>query len=154
NLFGILAEKGRRQRCSKTHTEFPARLSALARAPRLERLVHVSSLPAAAEATSTYARSKDAGEQAVLSTLPKASLLRPSIIFGPEDSFFNRFAQMAAFLPFLPLIGGGKTKFQPVYVGDVAQAAVEALSRPEMVGKIYELGGDGVYTFKQLMEKI
>ncbi len=154
NLIGILAEKGRRQRFEKIHSEFPARLGALARAVHLERLVHVSSLGAGDDAPSHYARSKAAGEGAMMENFPKAMILRPSIIFGPEDSFFNRFAQMAAFLPFLPLIGGGHTKFQPVYVGDVAQAVLAALTRDEAMGKIYELGGDEVFSFKTLMQKI
>jgi NADH dehydrogenase len=103
---------------------------------------------------STYARSKGTGEKAVMAAFPQATILRPSVLFGEEDNFFNQFAKMASFLPFLPLIGGGKTLFQPVYVADVAKAIVACLERTETKGKTYELGGPASYSFKQLLEYI
>ena len=84
-------------------------------------------------------------------SFPQATILRPSIVFGPEDGFFNRFARMSQISPVLPLIGGGRTRFQPVYVGDVAEAVVAALTRPEAAGRTYELGGPTTYTFKELL---
>ena len=92
------------------------------------------------------------GEEAVLAAFPEATILRPSIVFGPEDNFFNLFGGMAMMSPFLPLIGGGQTRFQPVYVGDVADAVMAAVDRPHVFGRIYELGGPQVYTFRALLE--
>jgi NADH dehydrogenase len=117
------------------------------------RLAHVSALGAAPKGA-RYARIKYRGERAVLDALPSAVILRPSIVFGPEDHFFNRFARMAALSPALPLIGGGKTRFQPVFVGDVAEAVCAALDRREAQGRVYELGGPAVYSFKQLLQYI
>jgi uncharacterized protein YbjT (DUF2867 family) len=114
--------------------------------------VHLSAIGADPRSTSAYARSKAAGEQAVRDAFPTATILRPSIVFGPEDDFFNRFAAMATVSPFLPLIGGGETRFQPVYVGDVADAVIRALDDPAAAGRTYELGGPKVYTFRGLME--
>ncbi|MGH6949601.1 MAG: complex I NDUFA9 subunit family protein, partial [Vitreimonas sp.] len=125
----------------------------------IARLVHVSALGAAPKGA-RYARSKYEGERAVLTAVPTATILRPSIVFGPEDHFFNRFAEMArnpwlhGMLGAMPLIGGGKTKFQPVFVGDVADAVCAALEKREAQGRVYELGGPGVYTFRQLMEYV
>src|SRR5262249_30651491 len=99
-----------------------------------------------------YARSKAAGERAVREIFPAAAITRPSIVFGPEDNFFNRFATMARFLPALPLIGGGRTLFQPVYVGDVADALLRLVEDPATAGKTYELGGPRVYSFRELLE--
>jgi NADH dehydrogenase len=101
---------------------------------------------------SLYASSKGRGEQSVRAAFPDAAILRPSIIFGPEDQFFNRFAGLARALPVLPLVGGGLTRFQPVYVGDVAAAVVRALEEGSAGGKVFELGGPGTYTFRELME--
>ena len=117
-------------------------------------MVHISAIGADETSGSQYARTKALGEQAVLRAVPGAVILRPSIVFGPEDEFFNKFADMARFAPALPLIGGGKTKFQPVYCDDVAECAVKALEMPEAKGQTYELGGPGVYTFKQILEFI
>jgi len=114
--------------------------------------VHISAIGADPRSTSAYARSKAAGEQAVRDAFPTATILRPSIVFGPEDDFFNRFAAMAMLSPVLPLIGGGETRFQPVYVGDVAEAAVRVLDDPAAAGRTYELGGPKVYTFRALLE--
>src|SRR6185369_15278182 len=118
------------------------------------RLIHVSALGADPDSPSLYARSKAAGEAAVLATVPDATILRPSIMFGQEDDFFNRFAAMARMSPFLPLVGGGETKFQPVFVGDVAQAIAKAVGGRAKGGTIYELGGPEVRTFRELMEYV
>jgi uncharacterized protein YbjT (DUF2867 family) len=153
NLVGILAEKGR-QTFESVHQYFPASLARLAARNHIERFVQVSSLGAGENASSQYAQSKAAGEKAVLAAFPQAAILRPSIVFGPEDGFFNRFARMAQIMPMLPLIGGGHTKFQPVYVGDVADAIVRSISAPDVVTGTFELGGDDIYSFKELMEKM
>ena len=110
------------------------------------RLVHMSALGVDATAPSAYARSKAAGEQAVLAAVPDATIIRPSIVFGPEDDFFNKFASLARFLPALPLIGGGKTRFQPVFAGDVATAFAAAVAGETKPGATYELGGPEVLT--------
>src|SRR5947209_1321754 len=120
----------------------------------VKRLVHISALGADPAAPSAYGRSKAAGEQALRANFPDATILRPSIVFGPEDAFFNRFARLAQLLPALPLIGGGTTRFQPVYVGDVADAVMAALGERAGVGQTYDLGGPRVYTFKALMDRI
>ena len=148
---GILYERGR-QRFDVVHHQGPARLARLARAAGCRRFVHISAIGADPQSPSAYARSKAAGEAAVRDGFPGATILRPSVVFGPEDDFFNRFAGLARFLPALPLIGGGHTRFQPVYVGDVADAVVAALDLAEAPGRIYELGGPEVLTFRQLME--
>jgi NADH dehydrogenase len=114
----------------------------------------VSALGANPDSTSLYARSKAQGEAAVLGTVPDATVFRPSIVFGPEDDFFNRFAALARISPALPLIGGGETKFQPVFVGDVAQAIAKAAAGHAKGGTIYELGGPEVKTFRELMEYV
>jgi NADH dehydrogenase len=115
------------------------------------RLVHISAIGADANSKSAYARTKAEGEAAVRQAFPTATILRPSIVFGPEDGFFNRFAKMAQLSPALPLIGGGRTRFQPVYVGDVAEAVVKAIETPAAAGQTYELGGPKIYTFADLM---
>lgn len=151
NLVAILHESGK-QRFQALQTEGAGRIAETARRLGLRHLVHVSAIGADAGSDSAYARTKAEGEQAVLRAFPQAVILRPSIIFGPEDGFFNRFGSMAMTAPFLPLIGGGRTRFQPVYVGDVAAAAVRALDLPEAAGRTYELAGPRVYTFRQLMD--
>jgi NADH dehydrogenase len=113
--------------------------------------VHISAIGADAEAESSYAQSKGCGERDLREEYPDATILRPSIVFGPEDMFFNKFASLARFTPALPLIGGGHTRFQPVYVADVAGAVVRALTLPEARGQTYELGGPKIYTFKELL---
>jgi NADH dehydrogenase len=118
------------------------------------RMIHVSALGADAESPALYARTKAAGETAVLGAAPNATVYRPSILFGPEDDFFNRFAAMARMFPALPLVGGGETKFQPVFVGDVAQAILKATRGATKAGTIYELGGPEVKSFKELMEYV
>jgi uncharacterized protein YbjT (DUF2867 family) len=151
NLVGILFESGR-QRFQAVQAEGAGTIASAAAAAGVGSLVHLSAIGAAPDSPSAYARSKAEGEAAVRAAFPEAVILRPSVVFGPEDSFFNRFAEMARFSPALPLIGGGRTRFQPVYVGDVAQAAVTALTDPDCRGKLYELGGPKVYSFRELME--
>jgi NADH dehydrogenase len=151
NLVAILYEGGK-QRFTALQEEGAGRVAETARRLGVRHLVHVSAIGADAASKSAYARTKAAGEQAVLRAFPGAVILRPSIIVGPEDGFFNRFAAMTMLSPALPLIGGGHTRFQPVYVGDVAQAAVKALTLPEAQGKTYELAGPRTYTFKELMQ--
>jgi NADH dehydrogenase len=151
NCVGILYERGS-QKFDVVHHSAPAKLARLAREAGVERLVHISAIGADPRSTSAYARTKAAGEQAVHDAFPTATILRPSIVFGPEDDFFNRFATLAVMSPFVPLIGGGETRFQPVYVGDVASAALRVLDDPATAGRTYELGGPKVYSFRQLME--
>jgi NADH dehydrogenase len=153
NLIGILYESGVNT-FRGTQGEAPGRIARAAKAAGAQRFVQISAIGADAGSSSEYARSKAAGEQAVLKAFPEATILRPSIVFGPEDNFFNRFAAMARIAPALPLIGGGHTKFQPVYVGDVAEAIMKALENPAAQGKIYELGGPQVYSFKEIMELV
>ncbi len=149
NLVGILAPSGRQS--FKAVQAAGARAVAEAAAAVGARLVHVSAIGASASSASDYAKTKAEGEAAVRAAVPDAIILRPSIVFGPEDDFFNKFAGMARMSPVLPLIGGGQTRFQPVFVGDVAEAverAVEGLAKP---GATYELGGPEVRTFEQLL---
>jgi uncharacterized protein YbjT (DUF2867 family) len=151
NCVGILFESGA-QKFDVVHHAAPAKLARLAREAGVERLVHISAIGADLRSSSAYARSKAAGEQAVKDAFPTATILRPSIVFGPEDDFFNRFASLAMMSPVLPLIGGGETRFQPVYVGDVASAALRVLDDPATAGRTFELGGPRTYTFRALME--
>jgi uncharacterized protein YbjT (DUF2867 family) len=153
NLAGILHARGT-QSFDAVHRDGPARLARLAKAGGVKHLVHISSLGAAADSPSAYARSKAEGEVALRAAFPSAVILRPSVVFGPEDDFFNRFAAMVQLVPVLPLIGGGGTRFQPVYVGDVAEAVVRGLDNPAAAGCTYELGGPRSYTFKELMELV
>ncbi len=152
NLVGIGYESGR-QRFAAVHDE-GAR--AVAEAARSEGagLTQISALGADPESGSVYARTKAAGERAALETVKNAVVFRPSVVFGPEEGFFRRFALMARFSPFLPLIGGGHTRFQPVYVGDVAEAIARSVDGQLQGGRIYELGGPEVLTFRQCMEKM
>jgi len=150
NLVGILAEGGK-QRFDTLQHQGAGRIARLAAAAGAEHFVQFSAIGADGASTSLYAKSKADGEQAVRAAFPTAIILRPSIVFGPEDQFFNRFARMTRLSPFLPLIGGGETKFQPVYVGDVANAVLAALDRPEAAGQTYELGGPRIYSFAELM---
>lgn len=153
NLIGILTQSGKNN-FENIHHLVARRIAENAAKARLQKLVHVSAIGADIKGGSAYARSKGFGEQAVHLAFPDATILRPSIIFGPEDNFFNRFARMARFTPFLPLIGGGKTRFQPVYVGDVASAVATALGRKDTNGKVYELGGPDILSFRALLEKM
>jgi uncharacterized protein YbjT (DUF2867 family) len=150
NLIGILYETGRRS-FAEVQGALPGRIAAAARAEGVARMVQISAIGADPASASAYARSKADGERRVLEAFAEATVLRPSIVIGPEDGFFNRFAALARIFPVLPLIGGGRTRFQPVYVGDVAQAVVAALEREDCPGQIYELGGPQTYTFAELM---
>ncbi|MDX8510667.1 complex I NDUFA9 subunit family protein [Mesorhizobium captivum] len=152
NLVAILHETGR-QKFGSVH-EFGARAVAEAARAAGAGLTHVSALGADLNSPSSYARTKALGEKAVFETIPDAVIFRPSINFGPEDGFFNRFANMARYSPVLPLIGGGQTKFQPVYVGDVAEAIARSVDGNVKGGQIYELGGPQVLTFKECMEEM
>ncbi|HKM74011.1 MAG TPA: complex I NDUFA9 subunit family protein [Stellaceae bacterium] len=151
NCVGILRESGS-QTFDLVHHTGPARLARFAREAGVERFVHISAIGADPRSSSAYARTKAAGEQAVRDAFPTVTILRPSVVFGPEDQFFNRFAAMAMISPVLPLIGGGETRFQPVYVGDVADSVVKCLEDPATVGRVYELGGPKVYTFREILE--
>ena len=153
NLVGILAERGR-QTFSAVHAEGAGAVAAAAKAAGVGTLVQMSALGADPAAAAQYARTKAAGEQAVRAAFPSAGIVRPSIVFGPEDDFFNRFAGMSRFSPALPLIGGGKTRFQPVYVGDVASAIARLVEDQAVAGKTYELGGPRIYSFRELLEFI
>jgi len=150
NLVGILYEKGP-QNFEAIHVEGARNIAEVCSKLGVPTLLHMSALGANKDSHSRYASTKARGEEMVLKFFPQATLFRPSVIFGKEDSFLNRFAQMALLSPFLPLIGGGKTRFQPVYVGDVAEAFLKAASLKEGRGKTYELGGPSIYTFKELM---
>ena len=153
NLVGLLFEKGR-QTFKDVQAAGAAAIAQACAAAGVERLVHVSAIGADAGSKSAYGRTKAAAEAAMRAAVPGAVILRPSIVFGPEDDFFNRFAQMARMSPALPLIGGGKTLFQPVYVGDVADAVVAGLDRADARGKTFELGGPQTYSFKDLLSYI
>ena len=152
NLVGILFERGRQH--FDLVQAYGAEQVALAASAFGARVIHVSALGADENASSLYAQSKARGEKAVLAAAKDAVIFRPSVVFGPEDQFFNRFAAMARFLPALPLVGGGHTRFQPVYVGDVAEAIANAVEGKTRGGTIYELGGPDVRSFKELMEYV
>jgi NADH dehydrogenase len=154
NLVGVLYQSGA-QSFRSVHAQGAATIAELAAAAGVKSLVHVSAIGADRASKSRYARTKAEGEAAVRAAFPQAVIMRPSVIFGPEDQLFNRFAAMLTMAPpFLPvpiLIGGGKTRFQPVYVDDVADAISEALARSDAAGKTYELGGPRIYSFKELL---
>jgi len=152
NLAAILFERGK-QRFDAVMAR-GAESVALAAAAYGARMVQVSSIGADENARALYARVKGEGEKLVLAAVPSAVIMRPSVIFGPEDDFFNRFAAMARMSPVLPLIGGGQTRFQPVFVGDVAAAIADAVDGRASPGTIYELGGPDVRTFRELMEYV
>lgn len=153
NLVGILHET-RKATFKAIQGEAPGRIGRAAAAAGARAVVQLSAIGADAASPSAYARTKAEGEQVVREAFPGATVLRPSIVFGPEDGFFNRFAALAQFVPALPLYGGGETKFQPVYVGDVADAVMAALDRADAAGRTYELGGPRVYSFRELLQYI
>jgi uncharacterized protein YbjT (DUF2867 family) len=152
NLVGILFESGRAR--FETVQAFGAESVALAAAAEDAQMIHVSAIGADEHSPSAYARSKAEGERLVLAATPEATIFRPSVVFGPNDDFFNRFAALARISPVLPLVGGGKTRFQPVYAGDVAEAIAKAVAGGTRPGTVYELGGPEVLTFKELMEYV
>ncbi len=153
NLVGLLYEWGR-QRFDAIHAEGAGRVARAATAAGVERLIQVSAIAAGPDALARYGRTKAAGEAAAREAYPQVTIVRPSIVFGPEDQFFNRFAALACLSPVLPLIGFGGTRFQPVYVGDVAEAMANALEDEASKGAVYELGGPEVLTFRELMEVV
>lgn len=150
NLVGILYERGP-QTFQNIHVQGADNVALACKNLSIKRLVHMSALGASTDSASIYARSKGEGEQHVKKHFSNATIIRPSVIFGPEDGFFNRFASMARFSPFLPLVGGGKTKFQPVYVCDVAEFIVKCLENPTTKSKAYELGGPEVFSMKDIL---
>jgi len=151
NLVGILYET-RRQKFTRVHEEFPLILSKLCNDYNIKKLIHISALGVEEKHESKYKQSKINGEKNIKNNFKKSIILRPSVVFGPEDKFFNTFASLAQISPALPLVGGGKTKFSPVYVGDVTEAIIKALSLNNNETQIYELGGPENYSFKELME--
>ena len=151
NLVGILYEN-KKQKFEDIHVKFPALLTKLCNEQNIKKLVHISALGINETANSQYMQSKLKGEKNILNNFNRSVILRPSIIFGPEDKFFNQFAALAEFFPALPLIGGGLTYFQPIYVGDVVKSIVTILEKEEINKNIYELGGPQTFTFKELME--
>jgi len=150
NLVGILYET-RKQKFNQIHAQFPNLLSELCNELGVKKLVHVSALGVKEGHPSQYMQSKLQGEKNIQNTFKQSVILRPGIMFGPEDKFFNTFATLAQFSPALPLIGGGKTVFEPIYVGDVAQTIVKSLELNNSKPSIYELGGAN-YSFKELMQ--
>ena len=153
NLVGILFASGK-QTFKTVQDEGARHVAEAAKAAGARTLVHVSAIGADANSPSVYARTKAAGEAAVKETYPGAVIFRPSVVFGPEDEFFNRFAALARISPVLPLIGGGHTKFQPVFVGDVAEAVVAALEGRASQSLPYELGGPQIMTMREVMERV
>jgi uncharacterized protein YbjT (DUF2867 family) len=152
NLVGLLAEQ-RPGDFQRIHADGAGRAARLSAAAGVARLVHVSAIGADPDAASRYAASKGVGEARVREAFPGVTILRPSLVFGPEDHLFNRFASMARLLPFMPVICGD-TRFQPVYVGDLADAVMATLAEPEAAGTVYELGGPRVWLFRQLLAYI
>lgn len=153
NLVGLLRATGR-QGFQAIHVMGARNIAEAARKMGVTRVVQVSAIGADAKAASNYLRTKAEGEAAVREVYPDAVIVRPSIVFGNGDGFFNRFAAMAQLSPALPLIGGGHTRFQPVYVGDVGQALARTVTDAGAAGQTYELGGPGVFSFRALMEKM
>ncbi len=159
NLVGVL-QGGGRQTFEALHHVGAGRVARLARETGVRRLVQISAIGAEAGSKAQYARSKAKGEAAVREAFPDATIVRPSLVFGPEDDLFNRFASLARFLPVLPIFGhglladAGATRFQPVYVGDVADAIRRVLADPASAGKTYELGGPQVLTYREIMELV
>lgn len=151
NLVGILFQRGA-QRFRAVHSEGAESVAHAAAEHGIGRLIHFSALGASDESSSQYARSKAEGEKRVRAAFPAATIMRPSVVFGPEDDFFNRFAALARMSPVLPLIGGGHTRFQPVYAGDVAQATLAALGNPSAESQTFELGGPEIMTLKEVMQ--
>jgi len=150
NLVGILYETGK-QKFHHLHSEFPKLLSKICTELKLEKLVHISALGVKENHTSRYMSSKLQGEQHIQNNFKSSVILRPSLIFGPEDKFFNSFATLAQFSPVIPLIGGGSTLFEPIFVEDVADSIVQSLKKTNLKSNIYELGGDR-YSFKELIK--
>ena len=152
NCVGILFERGKNS-FPKIHTELPRAIAKACNAEKVERLIHISAMACDLN-HSKYGKSKHNGELAVFENFAAATILRPSVVFGAEDNFFNMFAKLSIVAPALPLIGGGTTKFSPVFVGDIADAVMAALDRDESKGKIYDLGGPETLSFRQIYERL
>lgn len=152
NLVGILYQRGP-QTFQGAHTLGAGNIAELAAEQGIRRVVYVSAIGASQDSHSAYSRTKRAAEVATLEAVPTATILRPSLLFGPEDGFLTRFAELTKITPVMPLIGGG-TKVQPVYVGDVAQALAAALVKPEAEGRTYELGGPRIYTMAEIVRYV
>jgi len=153
SLVGILQQSGR-QSFSAVQANGARAVAQACAAAGIDRLVHVSALGADADSRSVYARTKSEGEAAMFASVPGAVVLRPSVMFGSEDSFFNRFASMARMMPVLPLVGDGVTKFQPAFVGDVAEVVARAIDGTVAGGRVYELGGPEVLSMREIVEEI
>ena len=155
NCIGILVERKKRARFEYLHVDLPAIIAKACADEGVSRFTHVSAL-GCDTGISKYAQTKYDGENAVRANFPDAIILRPSVMFGQDDNLFNKFAELARFMPFLPLIGGGRTRFQPVYVGDVADAVLSGLfsGSAEFLGKTYQLGGPDIVTFREIYEKL
>ena len=151
NLVGILYET-KKQKFEDIHAKFPDLLSKLCSELNIKKLVHISALGINETVSSQYMQSKLKGEKNIINNFDRSVILRPSVIFGPEDRFFNQFASLAEFFPVLPLIGGGLTYFQPIYVEDIAKSIVVVSEKEEINNSIYELGGPQTFTFKELMK--
>ena len=157
NLIGALFEKGKNGSFEKLHHHAPKRMAEQAAEAGLESFIHISALGSSTQSASKYSRTKALGENAVMQAFPRSVVLRPSVVFGPEDDFFNRFASMARISPFLPVVGEGTTKIQPVYVGDIARAVKNIITSPcpqQFAGHTYELGGPETLTFRQCLERM
>ncbi|WP_158742362.1 complex I NDUFA9 subunit family protein [Acidisphaera sp. L21] len=152
NLIGMLAER-KAGDFQRIQAEGAGRIARLAAAAGAKRMVQISAIGADTASPSIYARTKAEGEQSVLAAMPSATILRPSLVFGMEDKFFNRFAAMASVLPFMPVISGD-TEMQPVYVGDVSDAVMAGLTLDSAPGKTYELGGPQIWTFREILAYI
>ncbi|MDZ4322181.1 MAG: complex I NDUFA9 subunit family protein, partial [Phenylobacterium sp.] len=154
NLVGVLHDGGGKRGFKSAHVEAARNIAQASKAAGVERVVQISAIGADANSPSAYARTKGEAENQIRAVYPDAVILRPSLVFGASDSFLNRFAAMATMAPALPLIGGGKTQFQPVYVGDVAEAVARSVVRADAAGRTFELGGPEVWSFKQILEYI
>ena len=154
NLVGVLHDAGGKRGFDAVHTEAAKTIAEAAKAAGVQRLVQISAIGADAASPSAYGRTKAQAEAAVRAVYPDAVILRPSLVFGAGDGFLNRFAAMATMAPALPLIGGGETRFQPVYVGDVAEAIARGVTRADAAGRTYELGGPSLYTFREVLELV
>lgn len=151
NAVGLYVERGR-ETFRAVHVEGAHTLAVTAARREIGRLVHISGIGVDMDSKSAYVRARAEGEAAVLEALPDATILRPGVLFGPDDNFLNLFMRVARFVPAIPLFGDGGTRLQPVYVDDVARAVVQALDRPEAAGRMYELGGPEIYSYRQIVE--
>jgi len=151
NLVGILAQSGK-QKFDAIHGEGPGLIGRYAKVTGVKKLVQISAIGADENSPARYAQSKAAGEKAIRAENAETTIIRPSVVFGPEDQFFNRFSNLLRYLPVAPLIGGGQTKFQPIYVGDLAEAIVRCVEDDATNAQTYELGGGTVYSLKEVFE--